>query len=59
MGGIKQNHLHMHESLSPGYRSIVIFQNAFVNLAVVVVQVCAQNSRDKLGSVCCEKTECI
>jgi hypothetical protein len=34
---------------------MVIFQNFFVNLAVVVVQVCEQNSRDKLGSVCCEK----
>ena len=46
----------MHESLSPGgYRSIFIFQHVFVNLAVVVVQVCAQNSHDRLGSVCCEK----
>jgi hypothetical protein len=57
MGGIKQNH--MHESLSPGYRSFVIFQHVFVNLEVVVVQVCEQNSRDKLDSVCCKKTECI
>jgi hypothetical protein len=43
------------ENRAPGVPSIVIFQNVFVNLAVVVVQACEQNFHDKLGSVCCEK----
>ena len=41
--------------LNSGYLSRITFQRALVNFELVFVQVCEQNSHDKLGIVFCEK----